>query len=191
MRSLKWFGAVLIACAVAAPQTGAAPRSGAGSKARMPQRAAASIDNSGRMDANNLDMIVTNHGSIAYDLITGNAGLIYPKGGTRTSVFASGLWVGAKVNGAIRVAIGEYSQEFTPGPMAGGTFQPDVPEFRNYRIERGGGGYAEYMANAAGPACARCKSSRARRCSTDTTPSSWRRPPEARRRPPCSRRCRC
>ncbi|HSQ58901.1 MAG TPA: hypothetical protein VLT84_00465 [Acidobacteriota bacterium] len=148
MRSLKWFGAAVLALAIAAPQAEAAPRSGAASKARQPQRAAATIDNSGRMDVNNIDMVVTNHGSIAYDLITGNSGLIYPKGGTRTAVFAAGLWVGAQVAGDTRVAIGEYSQEFTPGPMAGGTYQPDVPEFRNYRIERGGVGYADYMTYA-------------------------------------------
>jgi hypothetical protein len=148
MRSLKWFGAAVLAVAIAAPLAEAAPRGGAVSKARQPQRAAATIDNSGRMDVNNLDMVVTNHGSIAYDLITGNSGLIYPKGGTRTAVFAAGLWVGAKVGGDIRVAIGEYSQEFTPGPMANGTYQADVPEFRNYRIARGGVGYGDYLANA-------------------------------------------
>jgi hypothetical protein len=148
MRSVTWLGVAVVAVALAAPDAWAVPRGGKAARARMPHRAAATIDNSGRMDVNNLDMVVTNHGSISYDLVTGNSGLIYPKGGTRTAVFAAGLWVGAKVAGETRVAVGEYSQEFTPGPMAGGTYQPDVPAFRNFRIERGGVGYAEYLAEA-------------------------------------------
>ncbi len=148
MRSVKWVAVAVLAVALAAPDAWAAPRGGTAARTRTPHRAGATIDNSGRMDVNNLDMVVTNHGSIAYDLITGNSGLIYPKGGTRTAVFAAGLWVGAKVAGETRLAIGEYSQEFTPGPMADSTFQPDVPAYRNYRIERGGVGYADYLANA-------------------------------------------
>jgi hypothetical protein len=114
-----------------------------------PRHAATIIDNDDHMNVNNLDMVVTNHGSIAYDLITGNAGLIYPKGSTRTAVFAAGLWLGGKVVDStgtdLRVAIGEYSQEFTPGPMAGGTFQADQPAFRNYRIERGDTTSSDYL----------------------------------------------
>ncbi len=148
MRSVKWVGVAVLAVALAVPEAWAAPRGGTVARTRTPHRAGATIDNSGRMNVNNLDLVVTNHGSIAYDLITGNAGLIYPKGGTRTAVFAAGLWVGARVAGETRMAIGEYSQEYTPGPMAGGTFQSDVPAFKNYRIERGGVGYADYLANA-------------------------------------------
>src|SRR5882762_3351842 len=73
----------------------ASPRSSPPSRS-LP-RAPSIIDNTAHMDANNLDMIVTNHGSLAYDLITGSAGLIYPKGSTRTVVFASGPWMGARV----------------------------------------------------------------------------------------------
>jgi hypothetical protein len=119
-----------------------------------PKRAATIIDNNDRMNVNNLDMVVTNHGSISYDLITGNAGLIYPKGSTHTAVFAAGLWIGTKVVDStgtdLRVAIGEYSQEFTPGPMAGGTFQADQPSFRNFRFDRSspltGAALADYIA---------------------------------------------
>jgi hypothetical protein len=107
------------------------------------------IDNDDRMDVNNLDMVVTNHGSIAYDLITGNGGLVFPKGSAHTAVFAAGLWVGAKVNGGIRVALGEYSQEYVPGPMANGTYLTDQDAFRNFRFTRGapltGSDLAEYV----------------------------------------------
>mgnify|MGYP001561677545 CR=1 FL=1 len=148
MRTLKWVGLAVLAVALVAPEVGAMPRGGSSARTRTPHRAGAAIDNSGRMDVNNLDMVVTNHGSIAYDLITGNSGLIYPNPGTRTAVFAAGLWIGAKVAGETRVAIGEYSQEFTPGPMRNGTFVADVDSFRNYRIDRGGAGYADYLARA-------------------------------------------
>jgi len=97
------------------------------------------------MDVNNLDMAVTNHGSIAFDLITGNAGLIYPRGSTNTVVFAAGPWIGAMVGGDLRVAVGEYSQEFVPGPMRNGTFLPDQPRFRNFKIFRGNTTSPDYL----------------------------------------------
>jgi hypothetical protein len=139
MKSLKWIGAAALLTLLAAPGVLAATRVGyvPSHRATKAQRAAQTIDNTGRMNVNNLDMVVTNHGSLAYDLLTGNAGLIYPRGTIKTAVFAAGLWIGAKVGGEIRAAVGEYSQEYTPGPMAGGTFQSDNPSFHNFRIERG------------------------------------------------------
>jgi hypothetical protein len=100
-------------------------------------RSSTIIDNDDRMDVNNLDMVVTNHGSLAYDMPTGNAGLVYPKGSYKTAVFAAGLWVGAVVGGQTRLAVAEYSQDFVPGPMADSTYLPDQPDFRNYKIVRG------------------------------------------------------
>lgn len=141
---LLLIGAAVVATADAA----AMPREGSGLSRRGAHFSASLIDNSARMDVNNLDMAVTNHGSFAFDLITGNAGLIYPKGTTLTTIFAAGPWIGAKVSGETRVAIGEYSQEYAPGPMANGTYRPDAFEFRNYRIERGGQGFEDYLAYA-------------------------------------------
>jgi len=112
---------------------------------RGPMRAPSLFDNAARMDANNLDMFVTNHGSFAFDLETGGPGLFFPKGGTSTVVFAGGIWVGAQVNGETRVATGEYSQEFGPGPMLGGTFQPDNPRFKSYKIVRGNTTDPDYL----------------------------------------------
>jgi len=143
MKSLKWIGAAALITLLAAPGVLAATRVGfvPSHRATKAQRAAQTIDNTGRMNVNNLDMVVTNHGSLAYDLLTGNAGLIYPRGTIKTAVFAAGLWLGALVTDStgtnIRAAVGEYSQEYTPGPMAGGTFQSDNPSFHNFRIERG------------------------------------------------------
>jgi hypothetical protein len=89
------------------------------------------------MNVNNVDMVVTNHGALAYDLITGGPGLVYPKGTGRTAVFASGLWIGARVDGITRVAVAEYGQEYVPGPMRNGSFLPDQPDFKTYTIRRG------------------------------------------------------
>lgn len=133
-------GYALALVAVAAFLTCPAPTA-----ARPAHPAPALIDNTARMDANNLDMFVTNHSSFAYDLITGNAGLFYPKGTGNTVVFAAGLSVGAKVGGTLRIAVGEYMQEFVPGPMSNGTYLPDQFEFRNYKIVRGNTTDPDYL----------------------------------------------
>ncbi|HKQ18497.1 MAG TPA: hypothetical protein VJW75_02005, partial [Candidatus Eisenbacteria bacterium] len=81
MRSLRWLGAAALILALTVPDAMGAPRSNSGTAPRAKvKRAAQFIDNAGRMDVNNLDMVVTNHGSIAYNLITGNGGLVFPKG---------------------------------------------------------------------------------------------------------------
>lgn len=105
---------------------------------------AAKIDNSGRCDINNLDFVVTNHGSLMYELTTGTSGLLYPKGTGKTAVYAAGLWLGGKVDDSLRVTVGEYSQEFAPGPMVDGAAQPDNARFRVYRITRGDTTSADY-----------------------------------------------
>lgn len=148
MRFLRWLGVASLMLTLAASEAGATAKSLPGGKPHrrsVPHRAASNIDNTAHMDANNIDMVVTNHGSFAYDLLTGNAGYIYPKGSTKTAVFAAGPWIGAKVGSQVRVAVGEYSQEFVPGPMAGGTFQADNSRFRSYKIVRGNTTSADYL----------------------------------------------
>ena len=139
MRTLGRVGGVaLVLLALLAPEAiAAAPKSGAGNVRRPPtiRRSAAATDNSGRVDANNLDMFLTNHGSFGWDLSTSEPGLRYPKGTTKTALFAAGIWVGAQVNDTVRTCIAEYSQEYAPGPMYNGTFQVDQPTFKNYRLE--------------------------------------------------------
>ena len=136
---------LVLVISTAVPGTASNARSTSTSSGRPPQRAPAIIDNTTRMDRNNLDMVVTNHGSFAYDLITSNAGLVYPKGTTNTVVFAAGPWLGATVGGNVRVAVGAYSQEFVPGPMRNGTFLPDQPRFRNFKILRGDTASFDYL----------------------------------------------
>ena len=108
------------------------------------------IDTGKKIDANQLSMFVTNIGSFAYDLGAQNSGLEFPKGTGKTCVYAAGIWMGAKVAGQTRVTVAEYSQEFTPGNMVGGTFAPDSPNFRVYKVSREDTtGWADWVANAA------------------------------------------
>jgi hypothetical protein len=95
------------------------------------------IDNLRRMDVNRINMYMTNYGSFAWDLTTGNPGLYFPKGTTKSAVFAGGLWLGASVGGEIRTVVAEYSQEYGPGAMVSGTFDnPSRPEYRTYKVVR-------------------------------------------------------
>ena len=97
------------------------------------------IDNTSYIDANNIKMIVTNHGSFAYDLTNQNSGLWYPKGTDKRCVYASGLWIGAKVNGELRLAVGAYAQEYSPGPILDDCQFADPADLRHkvYKIVRG------------------------------------------------------
>src|SRR5258705_3514702 len=128
---------VLVAAVLASVAPARAARTAHAGRDGRPTRAPSIIDNDNRMDANNLDMVVTNHGSFGFDWIVGTAGLVYRRGSGNTALFAGGMWVGAQVLGQTRIAVAEYSQEFAPGPMRNGTFVPDQPSFRNYRIDRG------------------------------------------------------
>jgi hypothetical protein len=101
-------------------------------------------DSARRIDGNRINMFVTNLGSFACDLSSSNAGLIWPRGTDLTAVFASGLWVAAKVGGATRAALGDLSTEYGPGPMVGGGFDdPLKPQHRVYKVVRWSGNSAD------------------------------------------------
>ena len=138
--------AAIVLALMAGHDASAAMTSGTVSRTKTKiRRASASLDNAGRIDANNIDMFVTNHGSFGWDLATSQPGLRFPKGTTKTALFAAGLWVGAKVGGEVRTCVAEYSQEYAPGPMLNGTFQVDNQSFRNYRLERGNTTSPDYV----------------------------------------------
>ncbi len=90
-----------------------------------------------RIDVNNLNMVVTNVGSFAYDVQAGSAGLEFPNGFGLTTVFASGLWLGAQVFGedAPRVTVAEYSFEYSGGPLASdGSWDENWTNDSSYRV---------------------------------------------------------
>ncbi len=102
-------------------------------------QSALNLDQDTRLDCNNLEMFIYNDGNFAYDdanVLGKTDGLYYPRGTTHTVVYSAGIWVGAKVNGEVRLAISEYGTEFVPGPMLNGTYQPDNAQFRVYKINR-------------------------------------------------------
>jgi len=84
-------------------------------------------------DVNGVSMTVSNVGSFAFpgSLLTG--GFEFPKGSGKTAVFEAGLWLDARVNGQIRMAVAEYSQEYEPG-TAGALF--DAPQFKVFKLNR-------------------------------------------------------
>ena len=114
-----------------------------------------SIDNEQYINANNILMFITNHGNFGRDLsgVFGNDyGTIFPynsvaeveDGSLAASVvYASGLWIGARdsATNEIRTIISEYEDEYVPGPMSGGTYQTDRPEFKVYKL------YSDSLAN--------------------------------------------
>jgi hypothetical protein len=91
-----------------------------------------------RIDVNSINMFVTNLGSFANDFANqNNSGFFFPKGTTKTAVYESGLWIGAKSGSTPLATIAEYDQEFGPGAMVGTTFDdPNRPEYQVYKVVR-------------------------------------------------------
>src|SRR5207249_7323056 len=89
------------------------------------------------LEVNRIRMLVSTGGWFASDPQFGSGGLEFPKGSGKTAVYASGLWLGATVDGATRVTVSEYSDEFGPGAMVnGGPDDPSLPEYRVHRLDR-------------------------------------------------------
>ncbi|MBL7033400.1 MAG: hypothetical protein ISR91_04575 [Candidatus Delongbacteria bacterium] len=103
------------------------------------------------IDANQLDCFVTNVGVFAYDKSASrgvNDGLYFPNNYPITDthvIYDAGLWVGAKVNGNVRVTVAEYSQEYVPGIIAPNGVLIDGPEHRVYKIYNGQTSDEDYL----------------------------------------------
>ncbi len=96
------------------------------------------------IDANRLFEIVSNVGILGQDLNSEfgkTEGVYFPYSGypqfpaVNTLCYSSGLWLGGKVGSEVRVAVAEYSAEYTPGPMANGSYLPDSPDFKVYKLD--------------------------------------------------------
>src|SRR4030095_8352848 len=131
----KWAFGAAAALALTLPSVGWARPPGSGSHSG-PQKAL-DFDSGRRIDINHINMWVTTFGTIAWDVTTGNAGLVYPKGTDKTAIFASGLWMGAKVGTTPHIATAEYSQEYGPGQMIGANpDDPNNPDYIVYKVVR-------------------------------------------------------
>ncbi|HKA23809.1 MAG TPA: hypothetical protein VKF80_02380 [Candidatus Eisenbacteria bacterium] len=131
----RWAVGIAAAVLLAAPPASwAKPPVGGGAHGA---HGAQDFDSARRIDVNQLNMWVTNFGTIAWDVTTGNAGMVYPKGTDKTAIFASGLWMGATINSVPHTVVAEYSQEYNPGQMIGGTFDsPTNPDYIVYKVVR-------------------------------------------------------
>lgn len=151
MKRTVWMLALLLGLGLSAVET---------ADARNPkaQSRAGKITNDVVIDVNNISMFVTNQGSFAWDIGGGGSGLEFPKGTGKTAVFASGLWIGGKVNDDLRVVVAEYSFEYKPGPILpdGTPANPDDDRYRVFKINRGDGpenpDYAQWPIEDGAPA---------------------------------------
>jgi hypothetical protein len=90
------------------------------------------------IDVNTISAWVRNNGSIFRHPTTGNSGFEWPKDGGVFAIYASGIWMGARVNGTPRVAIAEYSYEYGPGQILNGVPEdPDDPNLIVYKLNKG------------------------------------------------------
>ena len=89
-----------------------------------------------RFNGNNISMWLQRDGRFARNPLTGNAGFEWPANSGKTAVFASGIWIGAKVSGKVRTAAAVYGTEFSPGPIVNGApADPNNVAYRVYKIQ--------------------------------------------------------
>ena len=88
---------------------------------------------------NNISTWYRNNGSYNRSPISGNSGFEWPKGSNKFARYASGLWLGGKLNGQIRVALADYDYEFLSGytDNNGVPQGKDDPLYRIYQITAG------------------------------------------------------
>ncbi len=124
------------------------------------------LDTQTYFDVNNILMFITNQGVLCADwteVFDQNYGFYFPYSGNcndcysgQTVVYSAGLFLGGKVNGQIRVAVGAFfTPEYYQGPAdENGVHLPDDPRFKVYKIRRD----SSVWLDPAKPECARLDS---------------------------------
>ncbi len=84
-------------------------------------------------DGNRIDCDIENTGMFVSHNISGRSGLEWPKGNNTHTVFASGVWLGGKVYGEVRVSAGEYAGEYASGPWGA---NHNDPKHKIYRVSK-------------------------------------------------------
>ena len=84
-------------------------------------------------DGNRIDNDLMNNGMIVSHIVSGRSGMSWPAGNNTQTVYASGVWIGAKVQGQTRVVAGEFN-----GEMAGGPWGSDPSDARHklYKVSK-------------------------------------------------------
>ena len=92
-------------------------------------------------DVNRMNGVYRNNGTWLYDNIAGTWGLEWPKGSGLSPMYACGQWIGAIVDGEVRVAgIQHDATEYWAGEIT----EPFVaassraPQYRWYELYKGG-----------------------------------------------------
>lgn len=96
------------------------------------------------LEINNVFARLFNTGSLFFGGTTTNGdGYLVPKASAKSPIFASGIWIGGRVNGELRVAGSRYANfTFWPGPLDEATGRPVNPANcsaydRMYSVNRG------------------------------------------------------
>ncbi|MFC1566015.1 hypothetical protein ACFL4B_03650, partial [Candidatus Neomarinimicrobiota bacterium] len=84
-------------------------------------------------DGNRIDDDLMNNGMIVSHLVSGRSGLSWPKGNGTQTIYASGVWLGAKVNNQVRVTVGEFAGELAGGPWGS---DPSNPIHKLYKVSK-------------------------------------------------------
>lgn len=67
-------------------------------------------------DGNRIDNDLMNNGMIVSHIVSGRSGMSWPAGNGTQTIYASGVWLGGRVDGQVRVVAGEFAGEFVGGP---------------------------------------------------------------------------
>jgi len=112
-------------------------------KGYSPVRMNAGVTNS-FLQVNNINAVFRSDGYFNYDKINflnGEAGMIWPvsAGSRQTAIFTTGIYIGAKVNGELRLAASMFNTHFSPGniPVVGSVPGSSVcadPRIKNYQV---------------------------------------------------------
>lgn len=112
-------------------------------KGYTPVRMNAGVNNN-FLQVNNINAIFRSDGYFNYDKITftsGQAGMIWPTSASQrlTAIFTTGVFIGAKVNGELRLAASMFNTHFSPGnvPVVGevpGASVCSDPRLKAYQV---------------------------------------------------------
>lgn len=95
------------------------------------------------IDVNRMDAIFRNNGTWMYDNIAGGEGLFWPKGTHLSPIFGAGQWLGAVVDGEVRIAgIQHSASEYQAGEIIspGVAANPKDGKYKWYTLYPGGVG---------------------------------------------------
>jgi hypothetical protein len=95
------------------------------------------VISSKQINANNIRAWITNYGELHRDSVTTGQGFEWPKYSNHYAIYASGLWLGGKIQDSIHMAASHFLNEFLPGYVNINTQQPngkDDPLYRIYKV---------------------------------------------------------